>query len=86
MLEVVRSELKVMLDLEAPPLAHHAFRWPQGFPVLELGHLDRVEQAERLLPHGVLLAGASYRGLGVPDCVRQGQEAAQKALGLPVLA
>ena len=86
LLEVVRSELKTMLNLEAAPLVHHAFRWPQGFPVLELGHLDRVEQAERLLPHGVLLAGASYRGLGVPDCVRQGQEAATKALGLPVLA
>jgi protoporphyrinogen/coproporphyrinogen III oxidase len=86
LLEVVRSELRTMLDLEAAPLAHHAFRWPQGFPVLELGHLDRVASAERLMPHGVLLAGASYRGLGVPDCVRQGQEAAQKALGLPVLA
>ena len=74
-----------MLNLEAAPLAHHAFKWPQGFPVLELGHLDRVARAESLMPHGVFLASASYRGLGVPDCVRQGQEAAQKALGLPVL-
>jgi protoporphyrinogen/coproporphyrinogen III oxidase len=86
LLEIVQSELKTMLGLEAAPLAHHAFRWPQGFPVLELGHSDRVSSAERLMPHGVFLAGASYRGLGVPDCVRQGQEAAQKALGLPVLA
>jgi protoporphyrinogen/coproporphyrinogen III oxidase len=86
LLEIVRAELKTMLDLKAEPLAHHAFRWPQGFPVLELGHLDRVALAERLMPHGVFLAGASYRGLGVPDCVRQGQEAATKALGLPVLA
>jgi protoporphyrinogen/coproporphyrinogen III oxidase len=86
LLEVVQSELRTMLHLEAEPLAHHAFRWPQGFPLLELGHGDRVERAERLMPHGVFLAGASYRGLGVPDCVRQGQEAATKALGLPVLA
>jgi protoporphyrinogen/coproporphyrinogen III oxidase len=86
LLEVVQSELKTMFRLEAAPLAHHAFRWPQGFPLLEVGHIDRVDRAERLMPHGVFLAGASYRGLGVPDCVRQGQEAAQKALGLPVLA
>jgi protoporphyrinogen/coproporphyrinogen III oxidase len=86
LLEIVRSELRTMLGLEAAPLAHHAFRWPQGFPLLELGHLDRVTLAESLMPHGVFLAGASYRGLGVPDCVRQGQEAAQEALGLPVLA
>ena len=85
LLEIVRSELRTMLNLEAPPLAHHAFRWPQGFPLLEVGHNDRVDSAERLMPHGVFLAGASYRGLGVPDCVRQGQEAATKALGLPVL-
>jgi protoporphyrinogen/coproporphyrinogen III oxidase len=86
LLEVVRAELRSMLGLELAPIAHHAFRWPQGFPVLELGHLDRVARAERLMPHGVFLAGASYRGLGVPDCVRQGQEAAIKALGLSVLA
>ena len=85
LLEIVRAELRTMLGLEAEPLAHHAFKWPQGFPVLELGHLDRVARAESLMPHGVFLASASYRGLGVPDCVRQGQEAAQKALGLPVL-
>jgi protoporphyrinogen/coproporphyrinogen III oxidase len=86
LLEVVQRELKTMLGLNAAPLTHHAFRWPQGFPVLELGHLDRVTLSERLMPHSVFLAGASYRGLGVPDCVRQGQEAATKALGLPVLA
>jgi protoporphyrinogen/coproporphyrinogen III oxidase len=86
LLEVVQSELRTMLGLEAAPLAHCTFRWPQGFPLLEVGHIDRVERAERLMPHGVFLAGASYRGLGVPDCVRQGQEAATKALGLPVLA
>jgi protoporphyrinogen/coproporphyrinogen III oxidase len=86
LLEVVQAELRTMLGLEAAPLAHHAFRWPQGFPLLEVGHLNRVTRTERLMPHGVFLAGASYRGLGVPDCVRQGQEAAQKALGLPVLA
>ena len=86
LLEVVRSELSTMINLEAAPLAHHAFRWPQGFPLLEVGHVERVSTAERLMPHGVFLAGASYRGLGVPDCVRQGQEAATKALGLPVLA
>ena len=85
LLEIVRAELRTMLGLEAEPLAHHAFKWPQGFPVLELGHPDRVARAESLMPHGVFLAGASYRGLGVPDCVRQGQEAAQKALGVPVL-
>jgi oxygen-dependent protoporphyrinogen oxidase len=45
-----------------------------------VGHLDRVERIERLcqkLP-GLALAGNAYRGIGVPDCVRSGREAAMK--------
>jgi oxygen-dependent protoporphyrinogen oxidase len=28
----------------------------------------------------VYLAGVAYRGVGIPDCIRQGTEAARKAL------
>ncbi len=79
LLEVIRRELREILQLEAIPLAHQVFRW-SDFPVLEVGHLERVAKAEALLPEGVYLAGASYRGLGVPDCIRQGREAAQQIL------
>ena len=79
LLEVIRRELREILQLEAVPLAHQVFRW-LDFPVLEVGHLERVAEAEALLPKGVYLAGASYRGLGVPDCIRQGREAAQQIL------
>ena len=77
LLEVIRRELREILQLEALPLAHQVFRW-SDFPVLEVGHLERVAKAEALLPKGVYLAGASYRGLGVPDCIRQGQETARR--------
>jgi protoporphyrinogen/coproporphyrinogen III oxidase len=80
LLEVVRSELRATLGLEAQPLAWKAFRWAESFPSLEVGHLERVAAAERVVPNGVLLAGASYYGLGVPDCVRQGRDAAERAL------
>ena len=77
LLEVIRRELREILQLEALPLAHQVFRW-SDFPVLEVGHLERVAKAEALLPEGVYLAGASYRGLGVPDCIRQGREVARR--------
>jgi protoporphyrinogen/coproporphyrinogen III oxidase len=80
LLEVVSDELRVLLGLEAEPLASETFRWENSFPLLEVGHLEHVAAAERALPNGVLLAGASYRGLGVPDCVRQGRGAARQAL------
>ena len=81
LLAVVRRELRELFGIDAAPLAHTVFRW-HDFPILELGHLERVANAEALLPHGVFVAGASYRGIGVPDCVRQGREAAQRVLEL----
>jgi oxygen-dependent protoporphyrinogen oxidase len=47
-----------------------------------VGHIERVERIERLrrqLP-GLALAGNGYRGIGVPDCIRAGQEAAVDVL------
>ncbi len=79
LLAVVRRELLELFGIHAAPLTLKTFRWCD-FPVLEIGHLERVAQIETLLPHGVFVAGASYRGIGVPDCVRSGREAAQRAL------
>jgi oxygen-dependent protoporphyrinogen oxidase len=47
--------------------------------------LQRIESLLQQLP-GVALAGNGYRGIGVPDCIRSGIEAASRALlavGLP---
>jgi protoporphyrinogen/coproporphyrinogen III oxidase len=47
-----------------------------------VGHLERLERIEWLrqqLP-GLALAGNGYRGIGVPDCVRSGQDAAKQLL------
>ena len=47
-----------------------------------VGHLDKLARIERWLKTlpNVFLAGNGYRGIGVPDCVRSGKEAAGKAL------
>ena len=47
-----------------------------------VGHLERLQRIETLLQKfpGLTLAGNGYRGIGVPDCVRSGTEAAHKAL------
>jgi oxygen-dependent protoporphyrinogen oxidase len=49
-----------------------------------VGHLDRLDRIERLrqqLP-GLALAGNGYRGIGIPDCIRSGQEAVMHVLNL----
>jgi oxygen-dependent protoporphyrinogen oxidase len=49
-----------------------------------VGHLDRLARIERLRQQfpGLAFAGNGYRGIGVPDCVRSGHEAAKQVLNL----
>ena len=67
------------LGLHAPPVESVVTRWPNAFPQYDVGHIGRVEAAERALARelpGVRLVGASYRGVGIASCVRQAKETA----------
>ena len=68
----VRSELAALVGITAEPLAYRIFRWPNGFPQADVGHLQLVARIEAALPPTITLAGNSYRGIGAPDCARQG--------------
>lgn len=60
-------------------------RWPGSFPQYLPGHASRVaaiEDALRAEQPGVFVAGASYRGSGIPACIASGRAAAESALGL----
>ena len=77
-----RRELAEALGISAEPVLVRASRWPASMPQYRIGHLARVETIERrvaALP-GLRLAGAAYRGVGIADCVRSGEAAAEAAL------
>jgi oxygen-dependent protoporphyrinogen oxidase len=78
LLAVVQEELRDLLNISDAPLAYRVFRWPDGFPQADVGHLQLIDRIEAVLPPTIALAGNSYRGIGVPDCVRQGQDAADR--------
>lgn len=78
LLEVVRGELAALVGITAQPLAYRIFRWPNGFPQADVGHLHFVDRIEAALPPTIALAGNSYRGIGAPDCARQGVVAANE--------
>jgi oxygen-dependent protoporphyrinogen oxidase len=80
LLALVRAELRDILGIDAAPLWSRIYRWPLANPQYDVGHLERVDALERLLPPGLHLAGSAYRGVGIPDCVRSGQLAAETAL------
>lgn len=77
---VVRNELQQILGLRAEPLFARVHKWKSAMAQYGVGHLDRLERIEKLRQRmaGLALAGNAYRGIGVPDCVRSGREAAAK--------
>jgi oxygen-dependent protoporphyrinogen oxidase len=81
---IVRNELQQIVGLRAAPLFARVYKWKSAMAQYSVGHLDRLDRIDRLrqqLP-GLALAGNGYRGIGVPDCVRSGQEAAKQVLNL----
>jgi oxygen-dependent protoporphyrinogen oxidase len=76
----VQRDLALLLGVKTPPLLHRVARYPRSLPTYRVGHLDFVHTIERALGDlpGLALAGSAYRGVGIPDCVRSGEEAAQK--------
>lgn len=79
LMEAVTADLRTTLGIEAAPSEVRISRWPRSFPQYEVGHLARVQQIEALLdPHGIRPVGAAYRGIGIPACIRQGQDAVRQ--------
>jgi len=81
---IVRNELQQILGLRAAPLFARVYKWKSAMAQYGVGHLERLDRIARLrqqLP-GLALAGNGYRGIGVPDCVRSGSEAAKQVLNL----
>ncbi|MEZ5237181.1 MAG: FAD-dependent oxidoreductase [Acidimicrobiales bacterium] len=81
----VLAEAAELTGLDGPVEACSVVRWLDAFPQYDVGHLDRCDAIETTLaeevPGGVILTGASYRGIGIPGCIRQGRSAAKSALG-----
>ncbi len=81
-LTIVRNELRQIIALDAQPLFTRVYKWRGAMAQYSVGHLERLQRIEALrqkLP-GLALAGNGFSGIGVPDCVRSGTEAASKIL------
>lgn len=70
------DEFGTHIGAEVQPTATSIHRWTAAFPQYRPHHFEHVAAVERGLPAGIALAGASYRGIGIPACVADGQRAA----------
>jgi len=78
----VRDDLRQLLGIERAPLFAEVSKWERSMPQYHLGHLARVKRIEERVASlpGLVLAGNAYSGLGIPDCIRSGEAAADKIL------
>jgi oxygen-dependent protoporphyrinogen oxidase len=82
LVDLARADLRATMGITAAPTFSAVARWPNAMPQYPPGHLgrlDAIDQGMSALPR-VVLAGAGYRGIGIPDCIRQGREAAASLL------
>jgi oxygen-dependent protoporphyrinogen oxidase len=83
---VAVEELGRHLALDVRPSEVRVSRWPGAFPQYRPHHAERVRAVAAALPTGVVAAGASHDGIGIPACIRQGIAAAHRVadqLGIP---
>ena len=82
LLKLVRDELSDLFGISTLPTMTRIHRWIEERPQYALGHIDRVKNIEnRLSEHkGLFLAGCSYHGIGVGDCVASGVSASKAAI------
>ncbi len=83
LLAAVRAELKKIIKLDVNPIFARVYRWRGAMAQYESGHLARVERIERRVADikRLDIAGNAFHGIGVPDCIRSGQQAADRVLG-----
>ena len=83
--QIVLRELNELLGLSGEPEFFEVARWLGMMPQYHVGHLDLVRQiGDRAgaIPN-FALAGNAYRGVGVPFCVRSGEQAAERVVKAP---
>jgi oxygen-dependent protoporphyrinogen oxidase len=82
LVELAARELQELLGIDGPPLLHRLARMPASMPQYYVGHRERVAavQARAAAVGGLFLTGNAYQGVGIPFCVRGGEQAAQRVV------
>ena len=76
------DHLRQRVALQGEPVWTVVHRWTEALPRYTLGHLDRLAALDAALAGhpGLVLAGASLRGVGLPDVIANAEAAADQIL------
>ncbi len=76
------SDLADAIGLSVRPIDSYVQRWGGALPQYTVGHLERVARIRAAVARqpALMVAGASYEGLGIPACIASAQAAAAHVL------
>jgi protoporphyrinogen/coproporphyrinogen III oxidase len=80
LLQLAHRDIAALLGITGEPILSRVWRHPSAMPQYAVGHLDRLADIEARLEAfpGLAVAGGAYRGVGIADCVRSGEAAAER--------
>ena len=83
LLKLALADLYWHIGIDIAPTSIRITRWVESFPQYRPGHFDQVDRLEHIFDAaapGVVFAGASYRGIGIPSCIADANRAAARVL------
>lgn len=83
LIETALKDVRQALGISAQPVAAEVTKWLGKMPKYDLHHRQRVEALTKKLSASdpdVVLAGCSYYGVGIADCIVNGKETAGKVM------
>lgn len=81
LLQVALDDIEKSLGITAEPAASEVTKWMESMPNYLITHPQTLAALERRLAKdypGIWLAGCSYYGVGIPDCIENGESTARK--------
>ena len=78
-MKLVLEDLNTLFNIESEPINSFIYRYPNSMPQYTLGYnelLDKISEELRKYPL-LSLSGNAYGGIGIPDSIKSGKDAAR---------
>ncbi|SFL56621.1 oxygen-dependent protoporphyrinogen oxidase [Paenibacillus sp. 1_12] len=78
--QIARKDIEDSLGITGTPISSDITKWHETMPNYHLKHPQLVKSLENKLAENypnVILAGCSYYGVGIPDCIMNGEKTAE---------
>lgn len=77
--KTAHEELRNLIGTESEPIFARVSRHPLSMPQYKVGHLELISNIKDCVNKypSLQIAGNAYNGVGIPDCIRSGESAAE---------